>query len=205
MREGRVKCLSSAGFHHMAYVEWGDPGNPKVLVCVHGLTRCGRDFDFWRESLADRISGGLSGRGRARAQRLVARQVAVCPAAVLRGHDDPVGESDAESVHWVGTSMGGLIGMMLASQPDTPITRLVLNDVGPLMTVSSLQRIGEYLGNVRRSSRISGGRRLSSVSSRTVRQTERCAVAASDCARDACHSRRQGGVCLRSWTGPALP
>ena len=52
MREGKVKCLSAAGFHHMAYVEWGDAANPRVLVCVHGLTRCSRDFDFLAQALA---------------------------------------------------------------------------------------------------------------------------------------------------------
>ena len=53
MRQQRVQCLSPAGLHQMAYVEWGDPANPRVLVCVHGLTRCGRDFDFLAAALAD--------------------------------------------------------------------------------------------------------------------------------------------------------
>ena len=53
---------------------------------------------------------------------------------------------DAETVHWVGTSMGGIIGMLIASQPHTPISRLVLNDVGPVITAVSLRRIGEYVG-----------------------------------------------------------
>ncbi len=53
MRLRTVQCLNPAGFHDMAYVEWGDPANPRVLVCVHGLTRCGRDFDVLAEALAD--------------------------------------------------------------------------------------------------------------------------------------------------------
>ena len=146
MREGKVKCLSAAGFHHMAYVEWGDAGNPKVLVCVHGLTRCSRDFDFLAQALADEYR-------------------VVCPDVVGRGCSDwlrnkslyavpqycadittLLARLDVESVDWVGTSMGGLIGMALAVQPETPIRRLVLNDVGPVITASSLERIGTYLG-----------------------------------------------------------
>ena len=146
MREGKVKCLSAAGFHHMAYVEWGDAANPKVLVCVHGLTRCARDFDFL-------------------AQALAADYRVVCPDVVGRGRSDwlrnkslyavpqycadmttLLAKLDVETVHWVGTSMGGLIGMALACQPETPITRLVLNDVGPVITAASLERIGTYLG-----------------------------------------------------------
>ncbi|MDP2826685.1 MAG: alpha/beta hydrolase [Sulfuritalea sp.] len=150
MREARVKCLSAAGFHHMAYVEWGDPGNPRVLVCVHGLTRCSRDFDFLAQALADNYR-------------------VVCPDVVGRGRSDwlrnkslydlpqycadmttLLARLNVETVHWVGTSMGGLIGMALASQPESPIARLVLNDVGPVISGISLVRIGEYLGNAPR-------------------------------------------------------
>jgi pimeloyl-ACP methyl ester carboxylesterase len=146
MREGKVKCLSPAGFHHMAYVEWGDAANPRVLVCVHGLTRCSRDFDFL-------------------AQALAADYRVVCPDVVGRGRSDwlrnpslygipqycadmtaLLARLDAECVDWIGTSMGGLIGMALACQPETPIARLVLNDVGPVITAASLVRIGSYLG-----------------------------------------------------------
>jgi len=150
MREGKVKCLSAAGFHHMAYVEWGDAANPKVLVCVHGLTRCSRDFDFLAQALADDYR-------------------VVCPDVVGRGRSDwlrnkslydvpqycadmttLLARLNVESVHWVGTSMGGLIGMALASQPESPIARLVLNDVGPVIAAVSLARIGDYLGQAPR-------------------------------------------------------
>jgi len=144
-RHGRVQCLSPAGFHRMAYVEWGDPANPQVLVCVHGLTRCGRDFDFLAQSLADRYR-------------------VVCPDVVGRGMSDwlrdpnyyavPQYAADmvtlmarlnVESVDWLGTSMGGMIGMALAAQAETPIRRLILNDVGPVIAAGALARIGEYL------------------------------------------------------------
>jgi pimeloyl-ACP methyl ester carboxylesterase len=147
MREAKVKCLSTAGFHQMAYVEWGDAENPRVLVCVHGLTRNGRDFDFL-------------------AQALAADYRVVCPDVVGRGKSDWLSNKslyvmpqycadmvtllarlNVESVDWLGTSMGGLIGMALAAQPGNPIRRLVLNDVGPVVSAVSLARIGDYLGS----------------------------------------------------------
>jgi pimeloyl-ACP methyl ester carboxylesterase len=146
MREGKVKCLSPAGFHHMAYVEWGDPANPKVLLCVHGLTRSGRDFDFLAQALAGDyrvVCPDVVGRGRSdwlRNKSLYGLPQYCADMTAL------LARLNVETVHWVGTSMGGLIGMAIASQPETPITRLVLNDVGPVITVASLERIGTYLG-----------------------------------------------------------
>ena len=141
-----VQCLSPAGLHRMAYTEWGDPENPRVVVCVHGLTRNGRDFDHL-------------------AQALAADYRVICPDVVGRGRSDHlrdpvhygvpqyvadlvtlVARLDVEQVDWVGTSMGGLIGMTLAVQAGSPIRRLILNDVGPLITVASLQRIAAYVG-----------------------------------------------------------
>jgi pimeloyl-ACP methyl ester carboxylesterase len=141
-----VQCLDARGLHRMAYVEWGDPANPKVLVCAHGLARQGRDFD----TLAQAMAGEYR---------------VVCPDVVGRGRSDwlaePMGYAiphyvadmvtllarlDAQEVHWVGTSMGGLIGMGLASLKGSPIGKLVLNDVGPRIEFESLQRIGQYLG-----------------------------------------------------------
>ncbi len=146
MREGKVKCLSAAGFHHMAYVEWGDAVNPKVLVCVHGLTRSSRDFDFLAQALAADyrvVCPDVAGRGRSdwlRNKSLYAIPQYCADMTTL------LAKLNAESVDWVGTSMGGLIGMALACQPETPIARLVLNDVGPVITATSLARIGTYLG-----------------------------------------------------------
>ncbi|PKO83314.1 MAG: alpha/beta hydrolase [Betaproteobacteria bacterium HGW-Betaproteobacteria-11] len=147
MREGRVNCLSNEGFHRMAYVEWGVADNPRVLVCVHGLTRCGRDFDFLAQALEneyrvvcpDVVGRGLSGWLKTKALYGLPQYCADMAVLIAR--------LGVESVDWVGTSMGGLIGMALAAQPDSPIRRLVLNDVGPVITAASLQRIGDYLGN----------------------------------------------------------
>jgi pimeloyl-ACP methyl ester carboxylesterase len=150
MRQHTVQCLSPAGLHDMAYVEWGDADNPRVLVCVHGLTRCGRDFDFLAQAMADRyrvVCPDVVGRGRSGWLRdktyYTVPQYCADMVTLL-------GRLDAETVHWVGTSMGGLIGMALAAQEKTPISRLVLNDVGPVLTAASVARIGEYVGRAPR-------------------------------------------------------
>ena len=150
MRQRTVQCLSPAGLHDMAYVEWGDPENPRVLVCVHGLTRCGRDFDFLAHVMADQyrvVCPDVVGRGRSGWLRdknfyTVPQYCADMVTLLAR--------LDAETVHWLGTSMGGLIGMALAAQENTPIARLVLNDVGPVLTAASVARIGEYVGHAPR-------------------------------------------------------
>jgi pimeloyl-ACP methyl ester carboxylesterase len=142
----RVQCVSGRGLHRVAYLEWGDPCNERVLVCVHGLTRCARDFDA--------LAAALAGRYRV-----------ICPDMPGRGDsdwlDDPmlyalpqyvadvvtlIARLDVESVHWLGTSMGGLIGMALAAQRDTPVSKLILNDAGPVVTKVSLERLAAYVG-----------------------------------------------------------
>ncbi|MDP3032324.1 MAG: alpha/beta hydrolase [Rhodocyclaceae bacterium] len=146
-RSSYVQCLSPGGFHRMAYVEWGDVANPRVLVCVHGMTRCGRDFDFLAQSLSDKyrvvcpdvVGRGLSDRLRDPAHYVTPQYAADMVTLLARLH--------VEAVDWLGTSMGGLIGMALAAQKDTPIKRLILNDVGPVVDTTALKRIGDYLGN----------------------------------------------------------
>lgn len=150
LRQRTVQCLSPAGFHDMAYVEWGDPDNPRVLVCVHGLTRSGRDFDFLAQAMADQyrvVCPDVVGRGRSAWLR-DKRHYTVpqyCGDMVTL-----LARLDAQTVHWLGTSMGGLIGMALAAQEGAPISRLVLNDVGPVVTAASIARIGEFLGRAPR-------------------------------------------------------
>ena len=150
MREARVHCLSTAGLHQMAYVEWGDPANPKVLLCVHGLTRCGRDFDDLARAMCDEyrvVCPDVVGRGRSdrlRDARLYGVPQYCADMATL------LARLNAQTLHWVGTSMGGLIGMALAGLEGSPISRLVLNDVGPVVSAASLARIGEYLGKAPR-------------------------------------------------------
>ncbi|RIX45625.1 MAG: alpha/beta hydrolase [Rhodocyclales bacterium GT-UBC] len=141
-----VQCASPAGLHRMAYTEWGERDNPRLLVCVHGLTRNGRDFDalaramsaHYRVICPDVVGRGQSGRLRNPAFYTIPQYVGDMVTLIAR--------LNVESVHWVGTSMGGLIGMGLASQDSTPIQKMLLNDVGPLITAESLNRIGAYVG-----------------------------------------------------------
>ena len=148
MREHTVQCLSPGGLHRMAYIEWGDPHNPRVLVCVHGLTRNARDFDVLAQSLSQHyrvVCPDVVGRGRSNWLRLKEHYVVQQYAADMV---TLIARLNVDEVHWVGTSMGGMIGMALAAQAETPITRLVLNDVGPVISAVSVKRIGEYLGKM---------------------------------------------------------
>jgi pimeloyl-ACP methyl ester carboxylesterase len=141
-----VQCLSPAGLHNMAYKEWGNPENPNVLLCVHGLTRVSDDFD-------------------ALAQELSPIYRVVCPDVVGRGRSswlsDPkhyvipqylsdivtlLARLDAKTLDWIGTSMGGLIAMELAMLPGNPIRKLVLNDIGPGLNIDALTGICDYIG-----------------------------------------------------------
>ncbi len=157
-----VSCPDSAGSHRMAYWLWGDERAPHLVVCVHGLSRQGRDFDTLAAALVE------AGGGQVRV---------ACPDVVGRGRSDrlpdPMGygiptyvgdmlqmlgqlqaAAPVAAFDWVGTSMGGLIGMAVAGTPKlplpAPVRRLVLNDVGPVIQWSALQRIGTYLGNTGR-------------------------------------------------------
>ena len=145
-----VSCLDGRGLHRMAYWEWGDASNPTALVCLHGLTRQGRDFDALARTMCDRYR-------------------VVCPDVVGRGRSDwlkdPMGYElpqyvadmvtllarlDAQTVHMVGTSMGGLIALGAAALDGSPVSKLVLNDVGPRLDPVGLARIGGYVGQIRR-------------------------------------------------------
>lgn len=146
MIERSFRGLSPAGFHRVAYADWGAQPSAGTVVCVHGLTRNGRDFDALAEALSpDRrvVCPDVVGRGRSD----------WLPSPSLYGYPQYcadmaalIARLDVDSVDWVGTSMGGLIGMMLAAQPNTPIRRLVVNDVGPFIPKAALQRIAGYVG-----------------------------------------------------------
>jgi len=188
---------SPSGFHEVFYTEWGDPAASRVVVCCHGLTRNGRDFDFLAERLASgadfipatetaspeatrqrswpsTLAGWFrrqhpkeavraSGAGRVEGERLAVR--VVCPDVVGRGRSewlkDPahygypqyiadmtalLARLGVAEVDWIGTSMGGLIGMFLAAAPNSPIRTLVINDVGPILPKAALERIAAYVG-----------------------------------------------------------
>ena len=146
MQERQLSCLSPHGFHRLTYYEWGDPANAKVLICVHGLTRNGRDFDDIARALSSEyrvLCPDVPGRGKSEwltHKEDYAYPIYCADMAAL------IARSGAETVDWVGTSMGGLIGMLLAAQPNAPIRRLVMNDVGPFIPKSSIERLSSYVG-----------------------------------------------------------
>ncbi len=156
-----VSCPDAADGHRMAYWQWGDVANPHVVICAHGLSRQGRDFDVLARYLCDEVR-------------------VICPDVVGRGQSDwlkdPSGyqipfyaadmlvllrqvhqQAPIATLDWVGTSMGGLIGLAIAGQPaadgkglsaqlPAPVNRLVLNDVGPAIEWQAIERISAYLG-----------------------------------------------------------
>lgn len=145
-RLNHVQCLDNRGLHRMAYWEWGDASNPRVVMCVHGLTRQGRDFDTLARALCGEVR-------------------VVCPDVVGRGQSDWLADPmhyvipqyvadmvtllarlDAERLDWVGTSMGGLIGLGVAALKGSPLRRFVINDVGPTIEPAAIARIGGYVG-----------------------------------------------------------
>jgi pimeloyl-ACP methyl ester carboxylesterase len=145
-REHHFQSLSPHGFHRVVYDEWGDPGNPRVVICVHGVGRNARDFDDLAAALAGTrrvLCVDMPGRGRSAwladpNDYVFATYLTVLTALIAR--------SGAETVGWVGTSMGGLLGIMMAAQPQTPVAKLVVNDVGPTIEPAALERIRGYFG-----------------------------------------------------------
>jgi pimeloyl-ACP methyl ester carboxylesterase len=145
-REHSFNSLSLHGFHRIAYREWGQPDNARIVVCVHGLTRNARDFDDLATALAPTfrvLCPDMPGRGESdwlRDPNDYTTPTYLTVLATLLAH------AHAERVAWVGTSMGGLLGMVLAAQPGTPIVRLVVNDIGPMIEPVALARIATYVG-----------------------------------------------------------
>jgi len=145
-RTGHFTGLSPHGFHRVVYHEWGDAANPRVVICVHGLARNGRDFDVLGEALAPThrvLAVDMPGRGES--DWLADPGDYIFP-VYLSTLTALIARSGAETVGWVGTSMGGLLGIVMAAQPKSPIARLVVNDVGPALEQGALQRIGGYIG-----------------------------------------------------------
>lgn len=149
-----VDCPDAQGQHRMAYWQWGEASSEHVIICAHGLSRQGRDFDVLAQALCKAAPGKVR---------------VVCPDVVGRGKSDwlkdPLGyqipqyaadmlalinQLQSKILDWVGTSMGGLIGMVICGQPDLPlpvkVRKLVLNDVGPALEWTAIQRIGQYIG-----------------------------------------------------------
>jgi len=135
-----IQCQNPQGYHRMAYREWGDR-NDKVLICVHGLSGNSADFQDLAIALQDHYR-------------------IICPDIVGRGESDwladplnyglPLYVSDVltliqqlklNPVDFLGTSMGGLIGMFLAAKAPGVISRLIINDIGPCLPAEGLKRV----------------------------------------------------------------
>lgn len=146
MLQKHILCLNHQGFHNLAYTEWDQGAAQRTLVCVHGLTRNSRDFDTIAEELSTQMR-------------------VVCPDLVGRGASDWLSDAkytneqyafditaliarlNVPKISWLGTSLGGGIGLYLAAQKNSPIECLVLNDIGPFIPKEALRRIAKYAGN----------------------------------------------------------
>jgi len=147
MRHNSVLALNPQGFHRIHYHEWGAEENTRVLICVHGVGRNSRDFDEIGQALSRDfrvVCPDIAGRGRS--DWLPAAQHYRMP-QYLSDMTTLIARLGVEQVHWLGTSMGGLIGICLAAMANTPIQSLVLNDVGPFISKEALQRINTYLSS----------------------------------------------------------
>ncbi len=141
-----VTCASADGPHRMAYHAWGNPSNSKVLICVHGLTRRGSDFKTLAEAMSHEyyvVCPDVVGRGDS--DRLKNPMLYAVPQYVA-DMTSLIKQLGVAQVDWFGTSMGGLIGMVYASMPNSPIRRMLINDVGPRIEPEAIERLGSYVG-----------------------------------------------------------
>lgn len=155
-----VQCPDTHGGHRMAYWQWGNPTAAHVVVCVHGLSRQGRDFDTLAAHLVEKAHGDIRvicpdvvGRGQSDwLKDPMGYQIPMYAADMLALLEQLQGQVPITTLDWVGTSMGGLIGLVVCGQPGLPlpiaVNKLVLNDVGPAIEWGSIVRIGTYLGDL---------------------------------------------------------
>lgn len=147
MQEKSFLGCHPGGLHRVCYTEWGPPDAARTAICVHGLTRNGRDFDDLAAALVSNgwrvVCPDIAGRGKSD----------WLPRAELYGfpqylHDMTalIARLDVEQVDWIGTSMGGLMGMMFAAPGNSPLRSLVINDIGPFIDTAPLEEIGDYVG-----------------------------------------------------------
>lgn len=141
-----VECLAGGRLHRVAYREWGEPDNPRVVVCCHALTRQSRDFGPLARALAKRwrvVAPDMPGRGAS--DRLADPMLYQVPTYVADAIT-LLARLDVEEVAWVGISLGALMGMTIAAMDRTPIRRLVVSDAGPVLARAALERIAGYVG-----------------------------------------------------------
>ncbi len=147
MRQKRLRLGASGESIGLAWTEWGEEGASRIVLCVHGLTRNARDFDF----LAARLAAGgarvicVDIVGRGRSDWLPDPHGYVLDTYI--GHmRELMDRLELDTVEWIGTSMGGLIALGLAARQPERIVRLVLNDIGPFVAAAALEPIRAYLG-----------------------------------------------------------
>jgi pimeloyl-ACP methyl ester carboxylesterase len=136
------------GLHRISYVEWGSRGADRTVVCVHGMARNGRDFDTLAQQLSSRyrvICPDMPGRGRSAWLTVAGPDGGYNFAQYLLDMTALIARLDVPQVDWIGTSMGGVIGMMLAAQPESPIRRLVMNDTGPVVPATFADYLSTYI------------------------------------------------------------
>ncbi|ROO25980.1 alpha/beta fold hydrolase [Salinisphaera orenii] len=150
-------CLNPAGFHRIASTNWGALHHARTAICAHGFSRNGRDFDRLAAALAERdyrvycpdavgrgASDWLTQRSHYNYDQYV-RDSATLVSHATASYAEASQTPAPPHLDWIGTSMGGMVGMMLAARPGTPIRRLVLNDIGACISAQSLNRIGAYV------------------------------------------------------------
>jgi pimeloyl-ACP methyl ester carboxylesterase len=144
MQQKSFMGSSPLGFHRVAYTVWGKRHKQPPIICVHGLVRNGRDFDRLAATLGadtDVYCPDVVGRGQS---EWLKDPTHYTYPQYVKDMTEMIAATGATQVDWVGTSMGGLIGMIMAAMPNTPIRRLVINDVGPVVPHIGLKRIGSY-------------------------------------------------------------
>ncbi|WP_198027098.1 alpha/beta fold hydrolase [Candidatus Paracaedibacter symbiosus] len=145
-KQNALLCLATDGFHKVSYTDWGSLDSQKIAICVHGVSRNGRDFDYLARALAADgyrvICPDMPGRGKSDWLPLALDYNMPLMATILTTF---INVFPSDELLWIGTSMGGLLGMLMASRANTPIKKLILNDVGPHLNAEPLKKIVQYL------------------------------------------------------------
>ncbi len=147
-RTGTALCINSKSYHNIFYQDWGSEDSKETLFCLHGLTRNSHDFD----AIANRLGG-------TRKKRRI-----ICPDTVGRGRSDWLPDHEdyqiqqynmditvlaarlgCEKFDLLGTSLGGMMGMVLAAMKNSPVKRLIINDIAPEVPNTAMSRLGRYL------------------------------------------------------------
>jgi pimeloyl-ACP methyl ester carboxylesterase len=142
----QLAVLGRGGFCKLAYTEWGSAKAKRTVICTHGVSRNGRDFDVLARALVESgarvVAPDLPGRGRS---DWLTSPSHYTDRAYTSAMSTLIARLDVEEIDWIGTSLGGHVGMMLAAERSTPVRRLVLNDFGARVSAAALRRIGGYL------------------------------------------------------------